>query len=526
MSKNVRETFKQSVFVLLISQVLVKVLGMVYRLYLTNRNGYGDEGNAISSAAFQIYSLILSITAIGVPGAISRLVAERDSRGDHKGAYKIFKISLLVFSIIGIIGSYLLIIMAKRISNSYLNIPEAELSIIALAPSIFLVSVISVFKGYFGGIERLKETAKAQTLDQITKTFCTVMFIETSVIMTQNPNAKIMAACTNLSTTIANIIELLCLYKSFLNIRKDITYQSRNSINTREIRTLNVVKEILSVAIPISLSALIGTIAKNIDSTTIVNELKDIIGYEQAKREYGILSGKVDTLISFPLSFSGAITIALLPAIAASKSNLKKKEGVINKSILFGTIITMPATLMFIAFGNEILALLFPNASTGGAILQVSSLSIIFIAIEQTLDNVLYGIGKSHIPIIAVVIGVTIKFILNKILVPRVDLFIGGTVGAAFATVVYDLATLIISYIAIKKYTDIKFSISSITKPLLASIVMIGVSKIVYNIIKTSIYTKLSLIISLGIGAIVYIVMLFLSKALKLQDINFIKLKK
>lgn len=186
----------------------------------------------------------------------------------------------------------------------------------------------------------------------------------------------------------------------------------------------------------------------------------------------------------------------------------------------------MPATLMFIAFGNEILALLFPNASTGGAILQVSSLSILFIAIEQTLDNVLYGIGKSHIPIIAVVIGVTVKFILNKILVPRVDLIIGGTVGAAFATVVYDLATLIISYIAIKKYTDIKFSMASITKPLLASIVMIGVSKIVYNIIKTSIYIKLSLIISLGIGSIVYIVILFLIKALKLHDINFIKLKK
>jgi len=526
MSKNVKETFKQSVFVLLVSQVLVKVLGMVYRLYLTNRSGYGDEGNAISSAAFQIYSLILSITAIGVPGAISRLVAERDSKGDHQGAYKIFKISLLIFSIIGIIGTYLLLIMAKKISHSYLNIPEAELSLIALAPSIFLVSVISVFKGYFAGIERLKETAKAQTLDQITKTFCTVMFIETSVIIAQNANTKVMAACTNLATTIANIIELLCLYKSFLNIRKDIAYQSRNSINTRNIRCLHVICEILAVAVPISLSALIGTIARNIDSTTIVNGLKDIIGYEQAKKEYGILSGKVDTLISFPLSFNGAITVALLPAIAAAKNNLKKKEGVINKSILLGVIITMPAIALFMVFGDEILEFLFPNASSGGLILKVSSISIIFIAIEQTLDNILYGIGKSYIPIVSVIIGVAIKFILNKTLVPRVDLFIGGTVGAAFATAVYNLVTLIINYIAVKKYTKIKLKISSLTKPLISSIVMIGVAKIIYNITGTIMHVKLSLIISLGIGALIYLLMLLFTKALRKGDINFVKLKK
>lgn len=525
MSKNVKETFKQSVLVLLVSQVLVKVLGMIYRLYLTNRSGYGDEGNAISSAAFQIYSLILSITAIGVPGAISRLVAERDSKGDHQGAYKIFKISLLIFSIIGIIGTYLLVIMAKKISHSYLNIPEAELSIIALAPSIFLVSLISVFKGYFAGIERLKETAKAQTLDQITKTFCTVMFIETSVIIAQNANTKVMAACTNLATTIANIIELLCLYKSFLNIRKDIAYQAKYSTNTREIRCVHVICEILSVAVPISLSALISTIARNIDSTTIVNGLKDIIGYEQAKKEYGILSGKVDTLTSLPLSFNGAITVALLPAIAAARENLKKKEGIINKSILFGTIITMPAIALFMAFGDEILEFLFPNASSGGMILKVSSISIIFIAIEQTLDNILYGIGKSYIPIVSVIIGVIIKFILNKILVPRTDLFIGGTVGAAFATAVYNMITLIISYVAIKKYTNIKFKISSITKPFVASIAMIIAAKVIYNMAESIMHDKLILIISLGIGALVYLIMLFLIKALNKEDISFIRLK-
>ncbi len=160
--KNIKETFSQSVFALLASQVIVKILGLIYRLYLTNRSGFGDEGNAISSSSFQIYALILSITAIGIPGAISKLVAERSAVGDHKGAFKIFKVALIIFSSIGVLGSYILYYFAKPIANNYLHIPEAELSIIVLCPSVLLVSIISVFKGYFNGRENLKATAKAR----------------------------------------------------------------------------------------------------------------------------------------------------------------------------------------------------------------------------------------------------------------------------------------------------------------------------------------------------------------------------
>lgn len=139
------------------------------------------------------------------------------------------------------------------------------------------------------------------------------------------------------------------------------------------------------MSIPISLSALIGTISKNIDATTIVNKLKDKIGYEQAKIQYGILSGKVDTLINFPLSFNMAITTALLPNIAASNGDLKTKEERINKSILFGAMISIPIIMLFMIFGKEILKVLFPNASDGSEILKISSLSIIFIALGQHL---------------------------------------------------------------------------------------------------------------------------------------------
>lgn len=526
MSKKFKETFKQSVFALILSQVIVKGLGTIYKLYLTNRVGFGDEGNAISTAAFQVYALILSITATGLPSAISRLVAERSSRGDHKGAYKIFKISMLIFSAIGLLGSYLLAIFAKKIANDYLNIKEAELSILALAPSVFLVSVISVFRGYFGGRENLKEQAKGQSIDQITKTISTVLFIESSVLITVNPNTSIMAACANFSATLANLFECLYLYKAFLKQKREIAFDVKSSINSKRLRTLSILKDIISVAIPISLTAVIGTIAKNIDSTTIVNKLKEVIGYEQAKIEYGILSGKVDTLILLPLSFNTAISTALLPSIASSKNNLKEKEGRINKSILFGSIIAIPVTFIFIFLGDEILKALFPNASSGSIILKISAISIIFISMTQMLNGVLYGIGKSKVPIIAVTLGVIVKAILNNLLVPRVDLFFGGTKGAAIATVMYNVVTFSITFIAIKKYTNIKIYKSNILKPTIGSTFMIIIAKVIYYFLGNNIREIFTLIISLFIGLICYIISLFLLKALRKNDIFFIKFRK
>ncbi len=286
MSKKNKETFKQSVLALMLSQIIVKALGLANKLYLTNREGFGDAGNAISSAGYQVYALILSFTSIGVPGAISRLIAEKSSEGNHREAYRIFKVSIIIFSFIGLLGSLTLAIFAEKIANNYLKIPEAKLSIIALAPSVFFSSVVAVFRGYFGGRENQKDTAKGQSVDQITRTVSTIVFIELSVILLSNPNTRIMAACANLSSTVANICEFLYLYCSFLKQRKDIYIDVRSSKTNERMRIVSIIKSIAKVAVPISLTAVIGTIAKNIDSTTIVNKLKNVIGYEKAKVEY------------------------------------------------------------------------------------------------------------------------------------------------------------------------------------------------------------------------------------------------
>ena len=198
--KNKTESFMKGVLVLMVSQVLIKLLGLIYKLYLTNREGFGDEGNAIYSSGYQIYALLLTLSSVGVPNAISKLVSERVAVGDHKGAHRVFKISFATFGILGLIGTLILFLGAGYISNTLLQIPEAELTLVALSPSIFFVAIASVIRGYFNGREHLSVTAKSQTLEQVFKTLLTVIVVE-MVCLIYGTNTKIMAAGANVATT-------------------------------------------------------------------------------------------------------------------------------------------------------------------------------------------------------------------------------------------------------------------------------------------------------------------------------------
>ena len=98
-----KETFMQGVITLIFSQILIKLLGLVYSLYLTNREGFGDKGNGIVAAGYQIYAMLLTVSSTGVPNAISKLISERIAIGDHKGAHRIFKIAFATFTVIGLV---------------------------------------------------------------------------------------------------------------------------------------------------------------------------------------------------------------------------------------------------------------------------------------------------------------------------------------------------------------------------------------------------------------------------------------
>lgn len=529
MSNKKKQSFVQGIMTLMFSQVVIKIFGMIYKLYLTNKQGFGDAGNAIYSSGFQIYALLLTISSIGVPNAVAKLISEKLSVGDNKGAQKVFKVAFATFAVIGFCASVLLFVNAKFIANTWLQIQEAELTLTILAPSIFFVSLISVLRGYFNGYENMKPMAKSQTIEQITKTILTVVIVEIICffIGTQG-TVEIMAAGANLATTMATIICFLYLVKLYLKTRKENTTQYGYHKRTR---TIDVIKNILIIAMPMTLSAVLGSLNKNIDSVTVVRGLKTFLSEEEAQIQYGILSGKIDTLVTLPLSFNIAFATALVPAISAAKAkgNIESIKKRITFSILVTILVGLPCSVGMIIFAKPILEMLFPNASSGAFIFQISSIGIVFMMVEQNINGALQGLGKVSVPVISLSIGVSIKLLINLILVkinPN-EFVLGGVAGAAFGTVVCHIISMSISFIILKNTINVKFKFTKfILKPFIASGVMGILSFYTYKLLKGIIIQNIAIIVSVLFAVAIYAIEVVILNIFDKEEIQMLPFAK
>ena len=519
-----KESFMQGVLALMFSQVFIKLLGYAYRCYLTNRQGFGDNGNAIYSAGYNIYALLLTISSIGVPNAVSKLISERITLGDSKGAHRIFKIAIATFSVIGMAGTLFLLFGAKALATM-MGMPEAEMVLVVLSPSLFFVAICSVFRGFFNGQSRIKVTANSQTLEQVFKTVFTIVVVELVVVFS-GLNTQIMAAGATVATTLSTMMSFFYLYSYYKVHRKDklVSNQMTGESSVAKKTVMQIVKAILWVSIPMSLSAILTSLNRNIDSFTVMRLLQKYMPYEEARRQYGILSGKVELLTGLPLSFNVAFATALVPAIAAAKANRNLEKGVkrISFSLLTTIVIVLPCVVGMVVFADPILKLMFPNAPDGAFIMQICVLATIFTAMEQTINGALQGLGKIFVPAAALTIGVLLKLILNLVLVPipREVFPLGGVVGAAFATDICHLVAFCIVFTVLRRTVNLKMSFSKmIIKPLIASGMMAVVSYGLFILIKGIIPFKLATIIALIVAVIVYVLSIFILKIFNEEDI-------
>lgn len=520
--KNKKESFLKGILFLLVSQVFIKIVGLIYKLYLTNKEGFGDNGNAIYSSGFQIYALLLTFSSTGVPNAISKLVSSRLAVGDNKGANRVFKIAFVSFAIIGCIGSILLFMGAKTVARNWIQIPEAEYSLICLSPSIFFVSITAVIRGYFNGRLSFSATAKSQSLEQIFKTVFTIGLVELVVFLGKK-DTKIMAAAANLATTVATISSFIYIYLYYKLKRKEIASEIAASINYKPTRIRKTIKEILTVAMPISISSLISSFNKNIDSFTIVRYLKLITTEENAKIQYGILSGKVDSLCILPVSLNSVFVTALVPNISSSiaKGDIDAASKKANLFILVSILIAMPITAIMFMFSGEILKLLFPNAQNGAIYLKYSSLSIIFMILAQTINGILQGIGKVNVPAISFGIGMIIKFICNIVLIPNERI---GIFGAIIGTFLCNVVAFIISFVILNKNLRLRFKFKKfIFKPIIATILMYFIITFLYKNMNSINIGNIAIILTFFAGCISYIFMIFAFKTISREEFKLLR---
>ena len=518
-----KTSFLKNIVVLLVAHIFIKIIGVINKIYLTNKQGFGDEGNAIYSSAFQIYALFLTISSMGIPNAVSKIVSERLAVGDSKGAHKTFKIAIIAFGLLGFALSLFLFLFAETMAEQWLQIPEAKLSLLALSPAIFFTSITAVIKGYFNGRENLNIGANSQTIEQIFRTIITITLIE-FIAQTTGFDTRVMAGGAAVATTLSEIICFVYLYKYYTSVKREIANEIRRSVNYKYKGIRKTIKEILTVSVPMSIGPIISGINRNIDSLTIIRGLKKFMSETEAKLEYGILCGKIDTLVSFPLSFNSAFTSTLIPVVSSAKASndFSGANSKIRFSMLISVLIGIPSTVGMIVFAKPILELLFPNQPSGELLLQISSVSITFIMLNQNINSILHGLGKTMVPTVILVFGSAIKLLLNTILVqinPNEFIF-GGTAGAALSTVVSHIFTCTLSMFMVKKYVNIQFGLKDFMKPILATLMMGICTIFAYNKLLCIISEKVCILLTLLIAITIYFLFILVLKVFSEDEIK------
>lgn len=516
-------SFMKNVLLLMVSEIVVKVLGLVYRLVITNIEGFGDAGLGYYSSGYQIYALLLTLCSIGIPSVISKLVSERLAVGNNYGAQRIFKTALKLFTGIGLFLSLGLFFGADLIATKILNVPDVAYVLRVLAPAIVFVAMSAVFRGYFSGQQNMKPTSVTQILEQFLNCVLTILFVYALV----GKEPYIMAAGGNLSTTLSIIITFLYLITYYK--KNKIEVDKEQDISEEEKRTnRELVKTILALSIPVTIGSVISVISSVIDTATVSNCIQQAFAglvtggkevLEQiAMEKTGILS-KVDNLTNLPIAINLAFSTALVPAI--SESIAKKEYTVASKrlsfSILASIIIIIPCAIGYICLSDQILNLIYPNAPDGGIVLKLSSISMIFVALSQTINGGLYGINKPLIPAISLAIGAVIKLILNLILVSNPSINI---LGAPISSIICQIIAFIICYKALTKKVKLNIRpVRYILKPLLAGIIM-GVSVYFINMgLNMIMSATISTLLSILSGAIIYVAMIFILKILTKDEI-------
>ena len=519
--KKNKQGFMHGVIILMLSQFIIKIAGLLYKIYLTNKEGFGDTGNAIYSAGFQIYAMFLAISSIGVPKAISQLISSKAAVGDNRGAYRIFKVAISIFGLIGFIGTSILFFNANRIANVFLGIPEAETVIMALSPSVFIVAISAVLKGYFNGREKISVTATSQSTEQILKTVLTIIAVEIFCIISKN-NTIVMVASAAIATTAATFFSFMYLYISYIKNKKEIWKDVVTSVIKEKESIRKIVMSILCLFFPIAIGGLLSSTNKTIDAFTTVNTISKFMGIDEATKQYGILTGKVESLVILPYSFNMAFAVNLIPAISAAQARGETEKNIkrVSFSILATILISLPFAAILFTFAEQILKLLFPNAYLGATMLKICSLSIVFVAVTQTIGGVLQGLQRVKETVIAVAIGSVVKLIFNMILLPIEELNIKG---AIISTIISNIVIFSINLYYLRKYIKIRFNIPKfIIKPFIATSAMIITAWQIYNNFELFGSKNITLIFSLIMGIIVYIIFLILLKILSKDDIHML----
>ena len=562
------QSLAKGTFILTLSIFLVKVLGMMFRVFVTGN--IGPTGATCFTLAYEIYNPLFALSTAGLPIAVARIVSKNMAIGAYRNVKEIYKTTIPLFLFLGLTGTALMLVASTFVpSLPFINIPDAKYAIIALSPTILFACLMSIHRGYHQGLRDVVPTAVSEIIEASCKFFIGYII---SYLIIKNGKLEFLTKGTVFGKSYENLDVALSrgiipiasagaitgvtigailgfIYLCFAHKKRGSGIEKEDlkaiKANSNKKQILN---ELLKTALPIGVGSIIFNISSFIDVTLILNRIQHVMKFspqvllEQYKNV--IPTSSINNVHGFLLgcfSFANPLTM-MVPAIAQSfgtaslpaitrafvkknKENLKNSmESVIKMSL----VCTAPAGIFISILGPNLLKVIYPHRPeavfVASKIVLILGIGIIFQALSITLSSMLQAIGRMDLPLKITTTGLIIKIIINYFLVGIPEINIKG---AGFSTFFGYLFILIFSFYFLFKETKVTPNINNIfLKPIAASCIF-GVSLTIFKFIFSKFLNNLfTLIFSLLLSLFLYFISLIYLKVINLKDVKNSKLMK
>lgn len=528
-----RKSFLQGAAILALAGVIVRIIGALYRIPLTNI--LGAEGIALYQYSYPVYGLLLTLSTAGIPGAISKMVSERLVHGDKQNARRIFHVSLALLSVVGLVSSVFMALFSNQIAAfvAAKSGPLAQPSMLAIAPALFFVAIITAFRGYFQGLQHMTPTAISQIIEQAIK-IVPGFFI--AIELNKRFGVQWGAAGAMWGVTLSEVIALVYLM---------ITYARRKRLEAEAAAGDDEVipqqhspepfviisRKLAQLALPMMAGAIFLPLASLMDAAIVSSRLSELGWMDETIRNYyGILSGMVIVLVNVPGVLSLSLSTSLIPSIAESNER-RDRKAVERKSqvgLRMTMLVSIPSAVGLIVLAKQVLSLLYGSEFkpdnpekliVASELLAMTSFSVIFLSIVQSTNGTLQGLGKVYVPMISLAIGAVLKIVLNYILIGIPTINING---APIGTIVCYLIPSVINLVFLSKATGVRMNLAAmLVRPGLASAVMGAVAWSIATYLPAVTGNRLATVIAVLAAIPVYVVFAILFGAIGKDELSY-----
>ena len=519
-NQNKAEGFLKQGSILAAASILVRLIGMFYRIPLANI--IGDAGNGIYSAAFEVYNILLIISSYGMPMAVSKMVSAKCTKKEYKGAYRVFRYSM-VFSIFsgGLMALFVFFGAGWIEKTFFSSFQGISIPLRVLAPTIFVVAVMGTLRGLFQGKNTMLPTAVSQILEQIVN--AVVSIVAAYYLMSDHSASKNLSAWGAAGGTVGTLLgaasALLFLGMIYTLYRPVLRRQARRDRITPRESAADYYKLILWTVIPIILSQTVYQLSGIID-VTIFNFAMEARGVNATviSTLQGIYSTKYRLLVSVPIAVSTAIASSMIPSLVASVTTGDRRaiKDKVTMAVKFNMIIAFPSAVGLAILAQPIIRLLFPASDyvTGGMMLMTGSTCIIFYALSTVTSGVLQSIDRMNLPVIHSLISLAIHVVVVFTLLRFTGM---GAYALVFGNVTYPLVVCFLNGRSVSRNLGFKQEVvKTFCVPFLSSVVMGILTFVVYElffIVSHRIYVAI-------VPALVVAVASYFALVLKLQGLS------